>query len=255
MGDRITYVGHGTVLIEIAGTRLLTDPVFRERFLHVRRHAPEPDPAAKEAIDAVLISHLHADHLDLPSVRSLGDAVPVIASAGARGVLRRRRISGIIGLDAGESTTVGGVKVTATRAVHDGRRYPLGRSIDALGYAIRSSERAIYFAGDTDLFDEMSELGPIDVALLPIGGWGPRVGSGHLNPERAAEAAARIKPRVVVPIHWGTYLRAGLDKTRPELLRRYPEDLARELAGRAPGVELQVLEPGESLELGDDGER
>ena len=251
MGDRVTYVGHGTVLIELAGTRLLTDPLFRERFLHVRRQVPAPDPAAGEAIDAVLVSHLHPDHFDLPTVRSLGEGVPLIASTGARPYLRRRRFEPVIGLKPGDRTSVGPLTVTATPADHDGRRYPIGRGIGALGYLVRSHERAVYFAGDTDLFDEMDDFsGVIDVALLPIGGWGPRVREGHLDPERAAEAAARIRPRIVVPIHWGTYLRAGLERTRPELLTRYPAELARELAARAPGVELRVLEPGEALDLG-----
>jgi L-ascorbate metabolism protein UlaG (beta-lactamase superfamily) len=89
----------------------------------------------------------------------------------------------------------------------------------------------------------------VDVALLPIGGWGPKVGDGHLDGTEAAEAAARIRPQLVIPIHWGTYLRADLIGRRPELLSRPPELLRESVAAKAPGVEVRVLAPGERVEL------
>ena len=107
---------------------------------------------------------------------------------------------------------------------------------------------SVYFAGDTDLFDGMSELaGRVDVALLPVAGWGPRVPAGHLDPERAAEAVARIRPRIAVPIHWGT-LRAwgaqrGLDPVAPA--RSFAEAVGR----LAPATEVHVLMPGKRLAL------
>ncbi len=248
--ERLTYVGHATVLIEIGGLRVLTDPVLRDRFLVIRRHGQRPDPAVARDIDAVLISHLHADHLDYPSLRGLAPGAELIVPAGAARVLERRGFSGALELSAGDSAGLGAVEVRATRATHDARRWSAGRAVEALGYVLRSPRGSIYFAGDTDLFSEMEALaGTIDVALLPIGGWGPTVGEGHLDPVRAAEAAAIIAPRVVVPIHWGTFLRVDLRRRDPGLLTRYPAELAREMAARAPGVELQVLEPGASLAL------
>lgn len=250
-GGRITFVGHATTLIEIGGVRLLTDPLLRDRFLFIRRQAKAPHPQTSEDIDAALISHLHADHLDYPSLRQLSEGTSLIAPHGGARTLERHGFSAVSELRPGESSAVGGVEVTATRAIHDGRRWKFGPRFESVGYLLRAPEVSVYFAGDTDLFDEMEELaGKVDVALLPIGGWGPKVGDGHLNPARAAEAAAMIKPRIVIPIHWGTFLRGDLARRAPELLHQYPKDLAAELAKRAPGVDLQVLEPGAALALG-----
>jgi L-ascorbate metabolism protein UlaG (beta-lactamase superfamily) len=165
-------------------------------------------------------------------------------------LLERKGLTNVTELSAGEATRIGEVEVRAVDADHDGRRFPLGRSRDAVGYLISGPDTTVYFAGDTDLYDEMSELrGRVDVALLPIGGWGPKVGEGHLDPPRAAKAAAIIEPRFVMPIHWGTYLRPDLVRRRPELLEKYPRELEAELARHAPGVELRALAPGDSFTL------
>ena len=247
--ERITFVGHATVLLELGGVRLLTDPLLRDRFLVVRRHSQPPDPETGERIDAALISHMHADHLDFPSLKSV-DTAQLIVPAGTGRAFERRGFAAPTELAPGERASVGAVEVEATQAIHDGRRYKAGRRVEAVGYLVRSPRTTVYFAGDTDLYDAMEEFPDrVDVALLPIGGWGPRVGKGHLNPKRAAQAAAMIAPRIVVPIHWGTFLRADLGHRADELLRAYPRELAAEIARRAPGVELQVLEPGESLEV------
>jgi len=105
--------------------------------------------------------------------------------------------------------------------------------------------QSIYFAGDTDLFDEMATLGPIDLALLPVAGWGLRLPPGHLDPQRAAEALLRIQPRVAIPIHWGTYA-----PWRAPAFDDTPARTFAELAAtKAPGVEVRVLRPGESYEF------
>ena len=107
----------------------------------------------------------------------------------------------------------------------------------------------MYFAGDTDLFDGMRELAPdLDVALLPIAGWGPRTPAGHLDPLRAAQALALLRPRTAVPIHWGTYRRIGL-RGREALLRAPADAFARHARELAPEVEVRTLSVGESLEL------
>jgi L-ascorbate metabolism protein UlaG (beta-lactamase superfamily) len=249
LADRITYVGHATILIELGGVRLITDPLLRERFMHIRRHREVPDPSVARDIDAVLISHLHADHLDPPSLRMVGSATRLIVPERAGATLRRRGFAAITELAPGSSATVDALTVTATPAVHDARRYKLGRRLPALGYVVEGAGSRVYFAGDTDLFDEMDELDGVDVALLPIAGWGPRLSRGHLDPERAAEAAERIRPRIVVPIHWGTYLSRRLLRKFPDALTAAPRKLAELLPERAPGVELRVLEPGQSLDF------
>jgi L-ascorbate metabolism protein UlaG (beta-lactamase superfamily) len=113
-----------------------------------------------------------------------------------------------------------------------------------VGYVARG-ENSAYFAGDTGLFPAMAELaGSIGVALLPVSGWGPTLGPGHLDAARAAEAADLIAPRVAIPIHWGTFapirpLKGHPDPSRP------PREFAELVARRAPEVEVRVLEPGE----------
>jgi L-ascorbate metabolism protein UlaG (beta-lactamase superfamily) len=249
LAGRITYVGHATILIEVGGQRLITDPLLRERFMHIPRHREVPDPSVAGDIAVVLISHLHADHLDPPSLRMIGSDVALVVPDGGGPTLRRRGFRAVTELAPGASTAVGELTVTATPAIHDARRWKFGRHVPALGYVIEGAGSRIYFAGDTDLFDEMKRLAGVDVALLPIAGWGPRLSRGHLNPERAAEAAARIGPRIVVPIHWGTFLSRRLLRKFPDALTAAPRELAELLPERAPGVELRVLDPGESLEF------
>ncbi len=249
--DRITYVGHATTLIEIGGARLLTDPILRPRMLRViHRHVDEPAAHISEEIDGILLSHLHHDHVDFPSLKRLDPATPIVVPAGAGRTVRRRGFTNVIELRTGETAAVAGVEVTATPALHEGRRFKLGPKVAAVGYEIASPARRVYFAGDTGLYDEMAELaGRIDVALLPIAGWGPKLGKGHLDPQTAAEAAALIRPRVVVPIHWGTLIRFDLRDDADEFLAGPPRKFAEALTELALAVELAVLQPGESLEL------
>jgi L-ascorbate metabolism protein UlaG (beta-lactamase superfamily) len=251
LNHRLTYVGHATVLIQLAGVRVLTDPVLRSHLLFViRRYAPEPDPAVTKDLDAILVSHLHPDHLDFRSLHRVDRRTLVVLPAGGGRMLRRRGFSNVVELTPGDTTRIGEVEVRATPAEHEGRRFKIGRPVDALGYDLQGGGRRVYFAGDTDLFDGMEELaGGLDVALLPIAGWGPHLHAGHLDPRRAAEAAAIMRPRVAVPIHWGTLLRVGLDRRRPELLTDPPREFEAQLAELAPAVDGRVLAPGETLEL------
>ncbi len=248
--DRLTFVGHSTVLVELGGVRLLTDPVLRDRLLHLRRHATAPAREVVERIDAVLISHLHSDHLDLPSLRSVGGEAQLIVPRGAGAWLGRAGFERVTELAAGETTEVGGLEVAAVQAHHQPRRWTLaGRKAQPIGFEVRG-ERRVYFAGDTDLFPEMDELaGTIDIALLPVWGWGTSLGTGHLDPRRAAEAAARIRPRIAVPIHWGTLFPIGRARKHGHLLHDPPREFAAQVSELAPDVEVRLLEPGESLAL------
>ncbi|HEY7455309.1 MAG TPA: MBL fold metallo-hydrolase [Thermoleophilaceae bacterium] len=244
----IAYVGHSTVRLRAGGTTLLTDPVLRERILTLRRIAPPVALDEIRAPDAVLISHAHFDHLHAPSLRLL-EPCPVVAPRGCAGVLRRAGFRDVTELTDGDSLRIGATTVTAIRVVHDGRRHPMSRAREALGYVVDAGTRA-FFCGDTDLFDGMGELaGGLDVALLPIWGWGPKCGAGHMDPERAARATALMEPRVVVPLHWGTLA----SRNAPWL--DDPERPAREFASRvaelAAGVEVRILAPGDVTEVGD----
>jgi L-ascorbate metabolism protein UlaG (beta-lactamase superfamily) len=245
---RITWLGHSTVLLEREGARLITDPVLRDRVGPLVRIAGAPDKRALGDIDAVLLSHLHADHADPPSLRSLGRGVKVVAPRLATPWLRRVGYEDVTELGAGEETEIAKVHVRATPASHDGRRQPLGPRAEAIGYTIGRSA-SVYYAGDTDLFPEMAGLcGSVSVALVPVWGWGPSLGPGHLDPERAARAVALISPRVAIPVHWGT-LALGWPAKRPADPQWPAREFARLTARSAPHVEVRLLAPGEATEL------
>jgi L-ascorbate metabolism protein UlaG (beta-lactamase superfamily) len=248
-GERITWLGHATVLLELGGARLLTDPLLRDRVGHLRRHGATPSPAAAERLDGVLLSHLHLDHADVASLRRLDPRVPLIAPAGAGTLLRRLGFRRTTELRVGESTEVSGVPVVAVPAEHDGRRHPLAPRAEAVGYVV-AGEHRVYFAGDTDVFDAMPDAtGPLDAALLPIWGWGPSLGPGHMDPLAAARAVALLRPRVAVPIHWGTFFPVGLARLRPSALVEPPREFARRARALAPDVAVRVLAPGQTLTL------
>ncbi|HSS03985.1 MAG TPA: MBL fold metallo-hydrolase [Solirubrobacterales bacterium] len=246
--NRVTYLGHATVRIELDGARLLTDPILRSRVGPLRRHGASPPPDTASNLDAVLISHLHRDHTDLPSLRRIGRDVPLLAPRGAGKLLQQRGFSEVSELAPGDTGKVGAVTVTAVEARHSGERRG-APGAQAIGYLLDGRHR-IYFAGDTDLFEGMADFGcALDLALLPIWGWGPNLGPGHLDPERAARAVALLSPRVVVPIHWGTLYPLGLGRLRPDPLRSPPLEFAAHARSLAPDVEVRVLEPGEATAL------
>jgi len=238
----LTWLGHSTTLFELDGVRLLTDPLLRRRVAHLTR--PDGAPGAVGRVDAVLISHAHRDHLDLPSLRLLPHDTPLVVPRGAGRLVARLGFRDISEVAEGDDLPVGDVHVLATHAEHDRGRHLRSRGPVPVGYLVAGSQRA-YFAGDTDLFPRMRELSAgLDLALLPIGGWGPRLPAGHLDAEGAAHALALLEPRVCVPIHWGTY--------RP-IFRRKPYEGAAEAGERfakiareiAPDVDVEVLQPGE----------
>lgn len=240
---RVTWLGHATVLLDVGGVRLLTDPVLRGRVAHLRRHAPPA--AAPRDVDAVLVSHAHHDHLDLPTLRALRPPPPLTLVPPGTG----RTVPGATELAVGASVAVGAVRVTAVPAVHEVRRLPWQPASDAVGYLIEHAGRRTYFAGDTEPYDAMAELAPLDLALLPIWGWGPSLGPGHMDPREAVDALTLLRPAIAVPIHWGTLLPIGTHRRHGHVLRDPVEAFAREAAARAPQTRLVVLRPGEDVAL------
>lgn len=201
----------------------------------------------------MLISHLHLDHLDPRSLRELDKDTEVVVPAGARDVVRRLGFQQVYEVVAGDEIRSRGVRIAATHAEHPGRRRPQrlgGPEADTLGFVVEAGGRRVYFAGDTDAFPEMEEqIGQTDAALLPVWGWGPTLGAGHLDPQSAAQVAARLRPRVAVPIHWGTFFPVGLKRVRPDRLTEPPHEFARYAGELAPDVDVRVLEPGSSTDL------
>ena len=248
--DRLTYIGHASALLRLDGVAILTDPMLRGWLGPLKRQGPPPDHRLPEKADLVLISHLHLDHLDLRSLRRIPESTPAVAPRGASKWVRKGGDRPIEEIGIGETVSMLGTEITGVRATHDGyRNLHRGRPIEALGYLIRRGGRTVYFAGDTDLFPEMSELGQVGVALLPVWGWGPSVGDGHLDPERAVRALEMIRPAIAVPIHWGTFYPAGLRRFRPEPLIEPPLEFKRLANTAAPEVEVRIVQPGGTTEL------
>jgi L-ascorbate metabolism protein UlaG (beta-lactamase superfamily) len=255
------FLGHSTVRVELAGRTVLTDPVLTARVGPLRRVAPLPDPAAWAGVDLVLLSHLHGDHLHLPSLRLLGTGVPIVAPRGAGAWLRARGFSRVEELAPGESLTAGELRVTAVPARHSGHRWgprlTHGPEAPAVGHLLEGAGRRVYASGDTDLFDGMHGLGErgVDVALLPVWGWGPSLGPGHLDPAGAAEAVARLRPRIAVPVHWGTLALPGSTVVPPlrarmrRLLTEPPRAFAAAVAARGLDTRVVVTEPGAAVLL------
>jgi L-ascorbate metabolism protein UlaG (beta-lactamase superfamily) len=216
-GVHVTWLGHATVVLDLGGARILTDPLLRRRLGPLSRRHDLPLHQHVEDVDAVLLSHLHHDHADLPSLRRLGHAPVFTASENAEWARAH-------GLDAPEVEggywvqAADGVEVRLVRADHDARPMP-HRPNAANGMLVRGGGVVVWFAGDTSLHPEMETLAdlagaPVDLALLPIGGWGPRLSPGHMGPNEAVEAAERSGARHVVPVHYGTLHPSGWPRGR-----------------------------------------
>jgi L-ascorbate metabolism protein UlaG (beta-lactamase superfamily) len=247
-GDlRLTYLGHASVLIELDGVRILTDPVLRDRLGPLRRRGPTPDPDEIGAIDAVVISHGHPDHFDRRSIRPIrGSPLLIVprglgASAAKAGHLVRELV-------VNDRADVGSVSVIAVPARHG--RWPFHPAARPIGFLIRGT-RSIYFAGDTALYPGMTRLaGQVDVALLPVGRWGPPRGPVRLDPSTAVDAAALVGARLVVPIHWGTLYLPGFRSGRGGWGSfEAGDEFAIRAAEREPDLDVRVLQPGESTDL------
>lgn len=245
--SHLRWLGHSTVVVELDGTRLLTDPLLRKQVFHLRRAAPlEREDLG--GIDAILISHVHYDHLDLPSLKTFPLDTPVCVPIGVGRLLRRRGFPCTVEMAAGDEVSFGSVTVRAVRAEHLSRRV-LGWRSEALGY-VMEGERSVYFTGDTGLFSAMAEVASQpDVALLPIWGWGPFLGPSHLDPQRASQALALIQPKMAVPIHWGTYYVPGLVRSRPASLKAPAHTFVQAAAINAPAVKVRILPVGGALSL------
>jgi L-ascorbate metabolism protein UlaG (beta-lactamase superfamily) len=244
----LTWLGHSTVVIEIGGLRLLTDPLLFRHAPPLRRRWPRPEPARWADVDAVLLSHLHHDHAELRSLRLLG-SVPIFTAPANAEWLRGKGFHHAVGLDEQWYDAGGGVSVRLVPAVHGARPMP-HRPNAANGHLIRSADSVVWAAGDTELFDDMAALGRwaghgLTAALVPIAGWGPRLSKGHLDPAAAATACARADPDWVLPVHWGTLHLPGGRHLPPGWMDRAPSAFRDALARVAPRSRLIKLRPGE----------
>lgn len=250
---RVTWLGHSSVVLDLDGVRVLTDPLLRPHAGLLRRLAPRPDPASWSRPDVVLLSHLHHDHAELRSLRMLPGAALMSAPENVAW-LRRRRLPNTVSLGDGW-TAVGpvagtGVQVRQVPAEHRNRPMP-HRPNAANGQLVRGPSGTVWIAGDTGLFSEMAAIpemagGPIDVALVPVWGWGPRLSAGHLSPVTAARAAALSGARFAIPVHWGTLHPPFVTHFARSWLEHPGRRFAEAVAEQAPGCTAVVLAPGES---------
>ena len=252
----VTWWGHSTMWLADSGVTLLTDPLLTDRLIHLKRMAGDT-PSLAGAPDAVLLSHLHADHFHLPSLRSVpGEPLLIVPRGAADFIVRglgRSAAARCVELAPGEETRVGQVTVRAVKAAHPGGRGPWSRlQAPALGFVVEGTSRT-WYAGDTGLFAEMSALAPLGLALVPVGGWGPTLGAhGHLGPVDAAEALRRVKAAWAVPVHYGTFWPLGRGRVRQYMFAAPGEEFAREAARTAPDTQVRVLRHGETLTVRPD---
>lgn len=238
----VTFLGHATVLIELGGIRVLTDPFLRARIGPLQRHGPLPDPATLEA-DVVVISHGHRDHFDLRSIDSLPGRPTIVVPRGLAAALSGDVSGRVVEVAAGESLDVAGLRLEAIRARH--WISPGARRARPIGFVLDGGPR-VYFAGDTGRFEALARaVGRVDLAFLPVWTWGPHLGPGHLGPRAAAEVVHAIAPTAVVPIHWGTLYPRHLHRVWHRPLREPGDRFAAHVHRLDPGVDVRVLRPGE----------
>lgn len=253
-GLRVTWLGHSTILVEIDGLRVLTDPVWGERTSPFPKLGPRrwyPPPIALDelpAIDVVLISHDHYDHLDQPTIAAIaGWDARFVAPLGVGAHLAYWGVpeDKIVELDWWESTRVGALELTCAPARHaSGRQiFDANRTLWA-GYALVGPEHRVFFSGDTGLFPGMREigerLGPFDLTMIEVGAYGQSWPDWHIGPEQAVVAHAMLRGEHMLPVHWGLFDLAFHGWTAP---------IERSVAAaEAAGVDLLTPRPGESFE-------
>lgn len=253
-GLRITWLGHSTLLIEIDRQRFLTDPVWGPRaspltFIGPKRWYEPPLPLADvPAVDAVLISHDHYDHLDYPTFVAIRDwktrfVVPMGVAAHLEywGVPPDR----IVELDWWQSVRIGETNIVMTPARHASGRHAFDQNATLwAGYAVQAKTHRVYFSGDTGMFPELRDigekLGPFDATMIEAGAYNRAWPDWHIGPEQAIEAHRMVRGNKFIPIHWGLFDLAAHGWTEPvERIR---------VAAQRAQVQALYPRPGESIE-------
>lgn len=252
-GCALTWWGHASATVELGSVRVGTDPLLSDRLLHLRRYAPSPSAVACD-VDVVLVSHLHHDHLHLPSLRRLPRHVPILVPRGGEALLRAIDNGRIVPVSPGDVVEAAGATVRVLAATHDGGRGPHTRIAGPpLGFRIDAGVHSCWFPGDSELRPDMADVGRVDLALVPIGGWGPTLADGHMDPVAGARAVALVGAEVAVPVHWGTFWPLGLRRLAPATHNRLfvtPGDrFVAAVAAAAPATRAVLAGPGQRLAM------
>ncbi len=257
---RVTYIGHATLLLELDGVRILTDPNFEPKLGRLLPRVSAPGIALTDLpkLDALLLTHAHADHLSFDSLERLPRDIPLIAPPAVAKWLRRLGFDAALSLAPGESMRLDSVSLHAAAATHKGNRYGFDRWRSAANMYLLDGSTTTFFAGDTALVDDTHHLvertlwsrgRELDLALLPIGyapWWKPGFRRGHLTHEDALDLFERLRASIFVPYHWGTF--RHVTATAHDAINRLKASLASHHLSDA----VKILEPGETLDLSAD---
>jgi L-ascorbate metabolism protein UlaG (beta-lactamase superfamily) len=254
---KVTYIGHATLLLELGGARILTDPNFDSKLGRILPRVSAPGIALEQlpALDAILLTHAHADHLSFDSVERLPQTIPLLAPPVVAKWLRRLGHSHAVDFAPGESLRVGDVTIRAASATHRGNRYAFDRWRSSANMYLLDAGQTAFFAGDTALVNDTHHLveralwanqRELDLALLPIGyapWWKVGFRRGHLTHDDALTLFERLRARMFMPYHWGTF--RHVTATAHDAIRRLRERVDEHNLHAS----VRIIEPGESLEI------